>query len=125
MKKERKSLKFDGEKLFLQVEQYRNNGNLAILAYTDEELYGDITVNLPGFSIDKDKGFINSMTKSSGLEQELIKNGIIEEVIGTVEYNMGKYDFVIFNMEELKKYDLSGVKKYQTSLGIEEDEEIE
>mgnify|MGYP000693630382 FL=1 len=43
---DRKSLKFKNEELFLEVGQYRNNGNIAIIAYTKDELYGDITINL-------------------------------------------------------------------------------
>ena len=41
----KKTLKFREEELFLQVTQYKNNGNIAILAYTEEEPYGDITIN--------------------------------------------------------------------------------
>ena len=70
--KERKKLKFKDNNLFIQVEQYQNNGNLAILAYTEDELYGDITINLPGYSIDEDEGIINAITKDSGLEHKLI-----------------------------------------------------
>ena len=92
--KNQKTLKFKENELFLQVTQYRNSGNLAILAYT-EEPYGDITINLPSYFIDEDEGFINSITKDSGLEQKLIKEGIIKEVISTVQYNMGKYDLAV------------------------------
>ena len=42
--KQRKTLKFKGENLTLQVSQYRNNGRIAILAYTEEEPYSDITI---------------------------------------------------------------------------------
>lgn len=121
--KERKTLKFKKNNLFIQVTQYRNNGNLAILAYTDEEPYGDITINLPGYSIDEDEGIINAITKDSGLEQKLIDEGIIKEVITTVNYNMGKYDFVVFDMEKLKEYDPKGMQKYQQS--FEDEEELE
>ena len=121
--KERKKLKVKDNNLFIQVEQYQNNGNLAILAYTEDELYGDITINLPGYSIDEDEGIINAITKDSGLEQKLIEEGIIKEVITTVKYNMGKYDFVVFDMEKLKEYDPKGIEKYQQS--FEEEEELE
>lgn len=121
--KERKTLKFKKNNLFIQVTQYQSNGNLAILAYTDEELYGDITINLPGYSIDEDEGIINAITKDSGLEQKLIDEGIIKEVITTVNYNMGKYDFVVFDMEKLKEYDPKGMEKYQQS--FEDEEELE
>lgn len=123
MVEEKKTLKFKEDELFLEVTQYRSNGNLALLAYTKEELYGDITINLPGFSVDEDEGIINSITKDSGLEQKLIEKGIIKEVITEVKYNMGRYDFVVFDMEKLKEYDPIGMKKYQES--IEEEEEIE
>lgn len=116
----KKTLNFKGTKLFLQVTQYKNNDNLAILAYTEEELYGDITINLSGFSVDEEEGFINSITKDSGLEQKLIKEGIIKEVITTVNHNMGKYDMVVFDLEKLKEYDPIGVKDYQR---IRENEE--
>ena len=112
MKENKKVLKFKDNELFLQVSQYRNNGNLAILAYTREEPYGDITINLSGFSVDKGEGFIDALTKDSGLEEKLIKEGIIKEVMTTVNYNMGKYDFVVFDTEKLKEYDPVGMEQY-------------
>lgn len=121
--KERKTLKFKNNNLFIEVTQYQSNGNLAILAYTEEELYGDITINLPGFSIYEDEGIINAITKDSGLEKKLIREGIIKEVITTVKYNMGKYDLVAFDMEKLKEYDPEGIEKYQQS--FEDEEELE
>lgn len=116
-----KTIRFKKEELFLRVRQYKNNDNIAILAYTEEDLYGDITINLSGYSIDKDEGFINSITKDSGLEQKLIKEGIIEEVITTVNHKKGKYDMVVFNIEKLKEYDPVGVKKYQQTKENEEE----
>lgn len=113
MNEKKKTLKFKENEIFLQVSQYRNNGNLAILAYTEEEPYGDITINLSGFSVDEDEGFINAITKDSGLEQKLIKEGIIKEIITTVQYNMGKYDLVVFDIEKLKEYDLKGIEEYK------------
>lgn len=121
MKENKKTLKFNGKELFLQVSQYVNNGNLAILAYTKEDLYGDITINLSGYSVDKDEGFINTITKDSGLEKKLIKEGIIKEIITTIKFNMGKYDLVAFDMEKLKEYDPKGIKQYQE----ESEEEFE
>ena len=117
-----KTLKFDGEELYLEVRQYMNE-RIAILAYTKDDMYGDVTINLPGMSLDNEHGgFINSYTKDGGLEAKLIKEGVIEKVVGTVKYNMGKYDEVVFNIEKLKEYDKEGVEKY---LQIEEEEEQE
>ncbi len=55
--KQRKTLKFKGKEIFLEVSQYKNNGRIAILAYTEEEFYSDITINLPGMCIDENEGF--------------------------------------------------------------------
>lgn len=114
----KKTLNFNGKKLFLKVSEYPNNENLGILAYTEEDLYGDITINLSGFSVDRGEGFINAITKDSGLEKKMLKEGIIKEVITTVKYNMGHYDLVEFDLEKLKEYDPEGVNEY-----IEENEE--
>ena len=120
---DRKSLKFKNKEIYLQVGQYKNNGNIAILAYTKDEFYGDITINLSGYSVDEDEGFIKPINKDSGLEKILIKNGIIKEIITTVNCNMGKYDMVVFDLEKLKEYDLDGVEKYNKI--IEKEEEFE
>lgn len=118
---DRKSLKFKNKELYLQVGQYKNNGSLAIVAYTKDEFYGDITINLSGYSVDENEGFIKPINKDSGLEMILIKNGIIKEIITTVNCNMGKYDMVAFNLEKLKEYDSLGVVKYQQNKEIEEE----
>ena len=115
--KTRKTLIFKGKELFLDVSQYRNNMNLAIVAYTEEDTYGDITINLPGMWLEDNEGFINSYTKSGGLEKALIKKGIIKEIQGLHKYNYGEYDLVTFDLEKLKEYDPEGVKKYEQYIG--------
>ena len=86
---DRKSLKFKNKELYLQVGQYKNNGNIAILAYTKDEFYGDITINLSGYSVDEDEGFIKPINKDSGLEKILIKNKkeMIYNVVAKSSYN--------------------------------------
>lgn len=120
--KQRETLRFKGENLFLQVSQYRSNGRIAVMAYTEEEPYSDITTNLPGMCLDEDEGAIDSLARSYGLEKTLIKKGIIKEVYGTTRYNMGTYDIVAFNMEELRKYDPEGVKQFEETLQQDEEE---
>ncbi len=117
----KKILKFNGKELFLEINKYMYNERLAILAYTKDDLYGDITINLNGYSIEKDEGFINSITKDSGLEAKLKKEGIIKEVIGTVNSNMGKYDLVVFDFKKLIEYDPIGMKKFTNTLESEEE----
>lgn len=121
MDNNKKTLNFEGEELFLEVSEYLNTGNLAILAYTKEEFYGDITINLTGYSIDMDEGFINTLTKDLGLEKRMIQEGIIKKVITKARYNMGEYDLVKFDIEKLKEYDSTGVKRYEE----EHEEEFE
>jgi len=122
VKKERKTLKFKENELFLKVGQYRSNDNLAITAYMEEEPYADITINLPGFFLDSDTAFINELTKDSGLEKKLIKEGVIKEVVGTVKYNYGTYEQVIFNMKKLKEYDPKGVEEYENLIKEQKDD---
>lgn len=118
-----KTLKFKEEELYLEVGQYMN-GRIAVIAYTEEDMYGDITKNLPFAYLENENGgFINQFTKSDGLEDRLIKEGIIEKVVDTIQYNMGKYDKVIFNLEKLREYDKDGIDKYLKSK--EEEEEYE
>lgn len=107
-----KILKFKNNDLYLKVGKYRNNGSIAILAYTKDDFYGDITINLTGYSVDTNEGFIDPINKDSGLGKELIKKGIIEEVIAQVNHNMGVYDMVVFNIKKLKEYDSKGIVEY-------------
>ena len=69
--KQRKTLKFKGKDLLIQVSQYRNNGNLAILSYMEEEPYSNITINLPGMLLDYDEGFIDLTAKTCGLAKKI------------------------------------------------------
>ncbi len=77
----RKTITFDGEKLILDVSSYNYNKRLAIIACTEDEIYSDITVNLPGMSVTKDTAFINDIAKSCGLEDKLKKLGIITDIL--------------------------------------------
>ncbi len=112
MSEKRKTLNFNNKRLYLEVDKYNYSGNIAIIAYTKNDLYGDITINLNGYFVDEDEGFINSITKDSGLENKLISEGIIKEVVTSVKHNMGTYDLVVFDLEKLKEYDPEGMQCY-------------
>ena len=118
-----KSLNFNDEELFFKINSYLHNNRLAILCYTENELFSDITINLPEESINSyDEGFIAPINKDCGLYQELINCGIIKEIIKkNVPYNMGKYDLVKFDMNVLKEYDPKGYENYLSLVGYEED----
>lgn len=77
----RKLIKFKGYEIQLQVSTYRNNNRLAILAYADDEPYSDVTINLSDMYADENTGFINDMAKSCGLEDKLLKEGIITDIL--------------------------------------------
>lgn len=118
-----KSLNFNAEELYFEINSYSCNNRLAILCYTQDDLFSNITINLPDESINSyDEGFIDPINKDCGLYQELINCGIIKEVIKeNVPYNMGKYDLVKFNMNVLKEYDPKGYENYLSLIGYEED----
>ena len=116
-----KTLSFKGDDLYIEVGQYINNNRIAVCACTEEEYYGDITKNLPDAILENENGgFISDYIKSSGLEARLIKEGIIEKVINTVQYNMGKYDQVVFNLDKLREYDKDGIDRFLESKKEEE-----
>ncbi|MFR5856631.1 MAG: DUF4313 domain-containing protein [Bacilli bacterium] len=118
-----KSLNFNDEELYFEINNYSYNNRLAILCYTEDEPFSDITINLPNKSINSyDEGFIDPINKDCGLYQELINCGIIKEVIEeNVSYNMGKYDLVRFDMNVLKEFDPKGYENYLSLIGYEED----
>ncbi|MCR5146342.1 MAG: DUF4313 domain-containing protein [Clostridia bacterium] len=82
--KKRKTITFDGEKLYLDVSSYRDNGRLAIIACTEDEIYADVTINLPDMLATNNTGFINTITSSCGLEEKLVKEGIITDILRTI-----------------------------------------
>lgn len=118
-----KSLNFNDEELYIEINSYSYNNRLAILCYTQDDLFSNITINLPDESINSyDEGFIDPINKECGLYKELIIYGIIKEVIKeNVPYNMGKYDLVKFDMNVLKEYDPKGYENYLNLIGYEED----
>lgn len=51
---------YKGQKVFLQKEEYRNNGTLAVLMFKEDgELYGNVTVNLNHPMQSKEMAFLD------------------------------------------------------------------
>ena len=44
---------------------------------------------------------------------------------GTMPYNYGMYDMVVFNIEKLKEYDPKGVDQFEQLQEQEDEEELE
>lgn len=108
----RKTLNIDGKEIYLTITRYESNNRLAILAETKEEYYCDVTVNLPECNLDIETMVaIDSDCKNSGLEEKLIKEGIIDCVLYTMPYNFGEYDIAFMNLEKLYEYDPEGFTK--------------
>ena len=118
-----KSFKFKNQDLFLEIGSYTYSNNLAVMCNTADDLYGVITINLPGMYLEsKDEAFIDPINKDCGLLQKLIDEGIVKKVIKkNVQYNMGKYDLVQFNMDKLKEYDPKGYERFLKEIGFDED----
>ena len=102
--------------LTLKIYSYTNNKRIAILLYAEDgELFDDLTINLSDFMIqDESEGFINDFINSSEFDivEKLKKSKVIEESFGSRNYNMGKYEYVKFNLDKLKEYDPEGLEKF-------------
>ena len=108
--------------LDLKIYTYPNK-RIAILLYSDEELFDDLTINLPNQPINAiDEGFINSSieittTDEFNMIDELKRVGVIETTYGQRGYNFGQYAYVKFNLEVLKEYDEDGYNNFINEVG--------
>lgn len=77
----------------------------------DGELFGDLTINLSGYYLEKDQAFIQDC-----ISQELLDSfkeaGVIKKYCGKQKYNMGTYRMVQFDLDKLKELDYSGYNYY-------------
>lgn len=105
----RKKINWENQQLTLDIYRYRNNDRLCILVNGEEEPYCDLTINLPeAYTKGDEVVFISNEAKYSGLEIELVNLGIIEDILGCVNYNMGVYDVAKLNLQKLQEYDEQG-----------------
>lgn len=119
-----KKLNLNGEILTLEIGTYRANNHLAVISHCEDgEPFSDVTINLAGtFRNYIDEAFIDPINKDCGLYQLLINKGIIKEVLKeNVQYNMGHYDLVRFDLDKLKEYDPKGYERYLNTIGFEEE----
>ena len=108
--------KFKDDNLYLTIASYRNNKRIYIAIDTEEELYADVTINLPDMILpDDDYIFVNGDI-SKDLRKFLEDKGFISEPIETYQYNMGRYDMVQVNFDLLKEYDPEGFKDFEKNL---------
>lgn len=100
------------EDLYLIVARYDNNNRLYIgFGNEDEIIYGDITINLPEVSIDKNEIFLSDDLSEDAID--ILKGKkIIEEVGNSIQYNMGRYNKAVVNFDVLKEYDPTGMEEF-------------
>lgn len=118
-----KNFKFKDYELFFEIGTYTYNNRLAVLCHTEDEPFSDITINLPEIHLNSiDEACIDPINKDVGLYQALIDEGVIKEVIKeNIQYNMGHYDLVKFDMNKLKEYDPKGYEEYLTNISYNRD----
>ena len=82
----------DGTELIFRETTYADMfGRRAVIAFEKEtdEMYGDITINLPGYSIQDNRVFLTA--NSPVLIKEMVKQGYLR-IHGSVKYNYGIYE---------------------------------
>ncbi len=110
----------------LHVADYALGNGLYIgmTSYSEDgpEPFADMTVNLPGYSLEPNEAFI-----SGDMSGDLL-NFIIENKLGEVlpfegKSGYGKYKAVAFDLEKLKEFDPKGVSEFMKDHGIPEKSE--
>lgn len=111
---------YNGEDLYLVIAKYQNNGRTYLgLETQDGEPFADITINLSDLEIVNNNFVFLSGDLSNELKEFLIDNEIIDYPIDKMQYNMGRYDLTMIDINKLKEYDIDG---YNNSF---EDNDIE
>ena len=104
------------ETISLQLGMYANNQRLYIGMITHKqedgaEPFADMTVNLPGYSLDPGEAFISGDISKDLLR--FIKENKLGKVLPyQVQSGYGKYSAVAFDLEKLKAFDPKGVAEF-------------
>ena len=93
---------------YLNIDRYQYNNRLYLGLETDEELFCDITINLPELSLDGDGTIFLNDDLPREVREQLEKNGILSNYLYSVNYNYGRYDCYSVNLDKLKYYDPIG-----------------
>ena len=110
------------EEIDLGVGVYHYGNNLAVLMYSEEEgemeSFGDLTVNLPGYSLEPNEAFIDGFDSKSKLAF------IRQHKLGKVQSWKGRsgycaYAVVAFDLTRLSQFDKEGVERFCRLHGME------
>lgn len=75
----------------------------AVIAYTsDGECYGDVTINIPKYSLDEGESFLSA--DCPGLIDAMVKNGYLE-ITGDVRVNYGIYKIGRFTQKFIDEFE--------------------
>ncbi|MCD8110009.1 MAG: DUF4313 domain-containing protein [Clostridiales bacterium] len=92
--------------VYLWKDRYAINGNLALQLFEiegeDIESFTDLTVNLPGYVLEKDEAFINNDLLEENLE--FISRYGLGDVTGSGQSGFVQFPKVKFKMDVLEKY---------------------
>ena len=107
---------FGEEIISLHLGMYASNQRLYIgmISHTEEgaEAIADMTVNLPGYSLDPGEAFISGDISKDLLR--FIKENKLGKVLPyEVQSGYGKYSVVAFDLERLEAFDPKGVVKFK------------
>lgn len=116
-----KTLKFNWdygvEELALKVMSYADGNGIYIGLISKEEdesweWFDDLTVNLPGYSLEPDEAFISDMCNSNKLE--FIKTHKLGKVLAaTGASGVTEFKLAAFDLERLAEFDKEGVMEYR------------
>lgn len=120
----KKSFNFKGEKLYLEIGNYVDNGRLYVHCHSDDENYSDITINLDMEIVNDNYAYIDSLATDCGLIDKLEELEIIPIRLGKYQYNMGQYECVYFDFKKLKEYDPEGFKEFEIHKELLHNEEL-
>ena len=113
---------FGEETISLQLGMYANNQRLYIGMITHiedgAEPFADMTVNLPGYSLEPGEAFISGDISKDLLR--FIKENKLGKVLPyQVQSGYGKYSAVAFDLEKLKAFDPKGVAEFRKQDQVE------
>lgn len=98
-------MKVNGEKITeFEVTTYADMFHRkAVFAYTsDGELYGDVTINIPQYSLNEGESFLSA--DSPNLITEMVENGYLE-ITDEVKVNYGTYKVGKFTQKFIDEFE--------------------